>query len=218
MKENNSVTKSGMVYNLVRKDIISNKLVPGTRLVVGDIAKKYGISMIPVRESFQILVNEGFLNSEPNQGFKVSQMSQHDVKEIFEMRIELEALATRLAVENMTEDDFNILVNLVDESEHLIAQENYEKYWKSNRQWHLKFYSVADNTRLLSAIENLYHYSERYPTYFTEIGQLNKSIREHRFILEACSMKNGKIASEAIRQHTHDNYLHIRETFGKLHE
>jgi DNA-binding GntR family transcriptional regulator len=63
-------TKSEMVCCLVRKDIIKGILRPGTRLIISNVAKQFDVSEIPVREAFQILVQDGFINTAPNARFR----------------------------------------------------------------------------------------------------------------------------------------------------
>ena len=66
MKQNKFKTKSSMICDSVRADIINEVLLPGTRLVVSEVAKHYKVSEIPVREAFQVLVQTGFITAEPN--------------------------------------------------------------------------------------------------------------------------------------------------------
>ena len=83
MKQNKFKTKSSMICDSVRADIINEVLLPGTRLVVSEVAKHYKVSEIPVREAFQVLVQTGFITAEPNSSFTVSLLSKKDIREIF---------------------------------------------------------------------------------------------------------------------------------------
>ena len=115
--KNSFQTKSDMVYHRVREDIVSGVFAPGERLLISAVAKQYGVSEIPVREAFRVLSQEGFLKTRPNSGFVVSQVSRQDVENIFQVRLELEALATRQAVRRMTDADIDVLENMVAQME-----------------------------------------------------------------------------------------------------
>lgn len=58
----------GWVYERIRDEIISGRLMPNERLKVSDLAARYGTSTNPVREALQQLRGEGFVVIEPNRG------------------------------------------------------------------------------------------------------------------------------------------------------
>ncbi len=202
-----------MICDSVRADIIREALVPGTRLVVSEVAKQYHVSEIPVREAFQVLVQTGFITAEPNSGFIVSLLSKKDIREIFELRIVLEELGAALAGEKMTAADLAHLQAILDDSEQFVAHDDFHGYWNANRAWHLELYRLADNKRLAGMIEMLYQYSDRYPAYFTDHARLAKSREEHQLLLNAYQAKNIELARVLMKSHTRDSYLHVLEQF-----
>ena len=62
-------------------------LKPGQLIVQGDLAEKYNIGITPVREALRQLSQEGFVQAVPRLGYQVSQITNQDVEEIFEMRL-----------------------------------------------------------------------------------------------------------------------------------
>lgn len=213
MKQNKFKTKSSMICDLVRRDIISEALLPGTRLVVSEVARHYSVSEIPVREAFQVLAQTGFITADPNSGFTVSLLSKTDIREIFELRIVLEELAAALAAEKMAESDLDALEALAQSSRQFVEENDFPGYWNANRAWHLELYRLADNRRLLDSIEMLYQYSARYPDYFTSHERLAKSFGEHALILSACRTRNIELVRVLMKTHTRDSYLHVLEQF-----
>ncbi len=203
-----------MICDSVRSDIIREALVPGTRLVISEVAKQYHVSEIPVREAFQILVQTGFITAEPNSGFIVSLLSKKDIREIFELRIVLEELGAALAAERMTDGDLKRLQAMLDGTEPFVKSDDFHGYWNANRAWHLELYRLADNKRLVDMIEMLYQYSDRYPAYFTDHERLAKSLGEHQLILNAYRAKNTELARVLMKSHTKDSYLHVLEQFN----
>ena len=214
MKQNKFKTKSSMICDSVRADIINEVLLPGTRLVVSEVAKHYKVSEIPVREAFQVLVQTGFITAEPNSSFTVSLLSKKDIREIFELRIVLETLGVELAVGKMAPEDLVLLQSILDNSQHFLQNDDFHGYWDSNRQWHLALYKIADNQRMLDMIQMLYQYSARYPAYFTDHERLIKSFSEHQMILNACATKNVELAKVLMKTHTQDSYAHVLEQFN----
>lgn len=201
-------TKSDMVYHRVREDIVSGVFAPGERLLISAVAKQYGVSEIPVREAFQVLTQEGFLKTRPNSGFVVSQVSRQDVENIFQVRLELEALATRQAVRRMTDADVDVLENLVVRMEQYIESQDYHAYWLDNRVWHFELYKHCGNDVLIRLLTEMFDYSRRYPAYYTRQEELRNSVDEHYQIVDALRKRNAELAEAYIRSHTIETKYH----------
>lgn len=97
MNMTNSKTKKNIVYEALKKRIISNSLRPGEPLNEGVLSKEMKISKTPVREALQQLERDGFVENVPGRGCFVSRISFQDVKELFETREILECEVIRRA-------------------------------------------------------------------------------------------------------------------------
>ncbi len=75
----------------------SGRLAPGQRLVEADLTRDLGISRSLLREAFRSLSSQGEIELVPNRGAVVRRLSQRETTELFQIRMELEALAARLA-------------------------------------------------------------------------------------------------------------------------
>ena len=85
------------IYKKIKKAILTNKFYPGMKLDENELSYLFGISRTPIRESFQRLKQEGFINSKAKRrGFFVSKITAEDVIEVLKMREVLEGLAVRL--------------------------------------------------------------------------------------------------------------------------
>jgi DNA-binding GntR family transcriptional regulator len=85
------------VVDRLRRDIIVGALQPGTRITEVSLAKKYGVSRIPVRESLRALAAEGFVESRPNAGSSVAAIPVDDADDLFAVREALEVATARRA-------------------------------------------------------------------------------------------------------------------------
>ena len=104
-----SKTKNVAVYERLRQDIVKGKLKPGQKIVMRELAKELGLSETPIREAIRRLESEGYLRFTPHMGALVSELDEQELVEIFLIRIELEALATRLAAPSLTDKDIDFL-------------------------------------------------------------------------------------------------------------
>jgi DNA-binding GntR family transcriptional regulator len=89
------------VYEHLRDDIVARRLDAGASLVETELADRYGTSRTPVREALRRLEQDGLLER-GRRGLQVRAPSAAEILEIYEVRIDLEALAAALAAERHT--------------------------------------------------------------------------------------------------------------------
>ena len=79
----------------MRASILKSELAPGTRLVIDDLARRFEISIIPVREALRLLQSEGLVVSVAHVGATVAPISRESVTEVFTLLEGLEVVAAR---------------------------------------------------------------------------------------------------------------------------
>jgi DNA-binding GntR family transcriptional regulator len=92
-------------YAMLRAQILDGSLKPGTRLMQEDIARQFGLSRVPLREAIRKLEGERLVVVVPRRGVTVPDLSDEDLIDIYVIRIQLEPLAFRRAVEVVTDAD-----------------------------------------------------------------------------------------------------------------
>src|SRR5262245_2078621 len=85
------------VYEALRRDILERTFVPGEPLTEQDLSRRYGVSRTPVREALAKLERDRLVRVVPKKGAFVRSISHDDVRELYQIREALEALAMRLA-------------------------------------------------------------------------------------------------------------------------
>src|SRR5919199_3735940 len=172
------------IAEMLRTRIELGLMVPGQRLSQRDVAELFSTSTTPVREAFQALVAEGFIRVDPNRGAVVSRPTPVQVREIYEIRKALEALAVRKAVENLTESDHLSLARLIREMRS--AGGSAERVAR-NREFHALLYDAARMPRLSELIAQLRgavsYYIERA---YQEAAVTVEAAEDHEAILAAC--------------------------------
>ena len=92
------------IIERLREAILAGRIVPGQRLVANDLTGQLGVGRGSVREAFQRLASDGLVEIIPNRGAIVRRLSRDQVRELFQIRVNLEGLAARLAAENINEN------------------------------------------------------------------------------------------------------------------
>ena len=179
-------TKNVAVYERLRQDIIKGRLKPGQRIVMGDLAKRLGASETPVREAIRRLESEGYVAFTPHAGAVVTQIDGAALAEIYLIRIELEALATRLAGPHIDAQTIGYLIRKNRDMEAAIQGGKYENLGRLNKEFHLRIYGAAPYPRLYKMICDLWDTFERWPCVFSYVPErAAASVEEHRRIIAA---------------------------------
>lgn len=134
-----------VVCDEVRDRIIRGDYPPGTRLVEDKLATELEVSRNPVREGLRVLETEGFVRMVPRRGVVVASPSDDDVREIFEVRKELEALAARLAAAKRTDADIADLTGILERSRVALDRGRTAELTALNTEFHERVLSVAGN-------------------------------------------------------------------------
>lgn len=209
--DSQNMTKKSMIYHGIRDEIKHGIYKSEERILISDVAEKYGVSIIPVREAFQTLAQEGLLVSRPNIGYFVSKISQKDVEDIFDVRLSLETLAARLAIAQINSEGIELLADMIEDSRSFLEKEEYKEYWNLNRKWHFAFYEFSNNSQLLRILSELYDCSSRYPDYYQSKSEIETSIEDHIQILNAIKEKDVDFLEALIRVHTIESKKHYLE-------
>ncbi|MCY3875847.1 MAG: GntR family transcriptional regulator, partial [Rhodobacteraceae bacterium] len=102
-----------IAYRTIKDDIISCALQPGDDISEATLLARYGFSKAPIRSALLRLRQEGLVVSRGRRGNMVSQVTFRDVQEIFQLRLMLEVVATRLAAGKVDPDRILNLNNAV---------------------------------------------------------------------------------------------------------
>lgn len=194
-------TKNVAVYEVLRQDIVDGKLKSGQKIIMSDVAKRFGLSDIPVREAIRRLESDGFVQFTPHIGAVVSKMDEKEVVEIYLIRIELEALATRLAVPHVTSDDINYLEKKNHDMELAIERNRPEQLGALNKDFHLRIYRAAPYPYLYKLISDLWEKVERTQSVFAYVPErAEASVGEHKQIIKALRSKDLPAAEKLIKE------------------
>lgn len=191
-----------VVCETLREAIRSGILKPGERLMEIQLAEELGVSRTPVREAIRKLELEGYVIMLPRRGTYVANLSIKDINEVFEIRTALDALATGLAAERITDEDLEQLERLLVQIGEYIEQNDMEKIVETDTQFHDILYRASRNDRLVGIINNLREQLTRFRSISMSYpGRLKKTLEEHRRMVEAIAQGDVELAQRLAVEH-----------------
>lgn len=194
-------TTSGAVADWLRDKIRRGELPPGTRLRQEGVADRLGVSTTPVREAFKALQGEGLLTLDPHRGAVVFRPTAQDVRDSYEIRQALEALAIAKAIPHLTPELINELQSILDEMK---ATEDDQRWIDLNTLFHHRLWELSNRPRLCEMLENLQSATSAYMDMVAHNARKSgRGDAGHQAILDACRAKNVREAQRAVRAHLH---------------
>jgi DNA-binding GntR family transcriptional regulator len=193
--------KQTLVESL-RDEIIRGDLVPGQFLRLEEIAPRFDVSTMPVREALRDLEAEGLVTIFPHRGAVVTQLSADELQDIYDTREVLEEMATRLAVPRLTRDTLSELDSIVDEME--LRRDDVAAQVKLNLQFHITLYAASGRKHLCELNRILRRRTMHYLHVFgaeADPGRPPQMRVEHRDILAACKRGDADQAAALVRDH-----------------
>ncbi|MFF7329326.1 FCD domain-containing protein [Streptomyces sp. NPDC008150] len=204
------------VLATLRQDVIAGRLRPGDRLVERELADRFGVSRVPVREAIRALVAEGFVLFETPRRTVVRRLTPADVRELFELREALEVYATGLAAARATPRALAELRDLLEQSARATEADDPEAITDVNTRFHDRVLAMAGNGLLASVMEPVDGRLRWLTRQNTEWPQL---LSEHRELYEAIASGDADRARAHALGHVQANYRStVRHLFGEAAE
>lgn len=187
------------VAQSLRALILDGTLGIGSQLRQEDLARRFGVSRIPVREALGRLQAEGLVEHFADRGSVVAGRSVDDLLETLDIRIALETRAMRLAMPNLTARDIKAareIMRRYDEAE------SPRQWTDLNLEFHLALYRPCARPRLVRMIEDLVRgISIHLRQHISHtVGRRNPQA-EHKDLLKACVAGDVELAVRLTEQH-----------------
>ena len=190
-----------MVYDYLKESILNGKFKQGDKLNLTELSKLLNMSVVPIREAINVLSAEGFLKITPHVGVRVANINKTEVEQLHMMRTELECLAIKVSTNFIKNAGANKLEKMISKAEQAILTNKLENYKELNRQFHLGIYRNSPYDLLTKTISDLYDQLQLVPTLPWTKERAEKSIGDHRLILNAIRQGDGPLAGEILRKH-----------------
>lgn len=203
-------------YERIRADILGGRIQPGAKLPFANLVEEYQCSVGVIREALQRLVEQGLVQTEWQQGFRVVDISVEDLQDLTDARCEFEVLALRYAIDH---GDLTWEAEAISAHHLLVRTPMYtedgptrftEEWVEAHNRFHAALVAGCSNRRILAAANNLRVSAELYQRWSAPIRDRERDIAgEHKAILDAVVERDAESAAHLLT-------AHIRRTTDKL--
>lgn len=201
MIEHRSVSIADRIFEDLERDILSGKYERGEVLTELKLSEELGVSRTPVREAMRRLGQEHLIEI-GSKGATVVGISAEDIDIIYEMRTRIEGMASHLAAERATEEDVEKLKNILDLQEFYTVKKNADIIKNEDSEFHRELYRISGCTPLSDTLYDLHRKVLKYRrASVASSGRAEKSLEEHRAILEAVAAHDAELAEKLTVEH-----------------
>jgi GntR family carbon starvation induced transcriptional regulator len=206
--EDIQATLSDKAYRELRNDIVAGVFAPGERLRIAKLSADYDIGASPLREALSKLSSEFLVIVEGQRGFSVAPISPQELKDVSQVRRDLEAEALKRAIANG--DDvweagivaafYNLgkveVRRREDPTKHAAAWED------RNREFHEALVAACESEWIKRLRRLLYYQHERYRRISLKHPDPARNLEaEHKAIMDATLARDTKLAIQLSKEH-----------------
>ena len=186
-------------YAYLKRGILHCDLAPGEELREAGLAENTGFGRTPIREALRRLVQEGFVEVRPRQGYRVSPITLASVHDVFELRLMLEPAAVELAIQRAPKEAIIALHDLAHAEYVHGDRESYERFIVDNLVLHVRIAESTGNQRLAHMLGNLLEEMQRL--FFLSMDARDSSIEqmhEHHELYDAMLARDVEAARRIV--------------------
>lgn len=196
-----------LIADALRQAILHGIFQEGESLRQDQIATKFGVSRIPVREALRQLEVEGLVTFYTNRGATVSVLSPAEAQELCEIRAALETTALRVALPQLQAEDMQ-------KAEALLAATDQAtdvgRWSELNWEFHATLYAPARRPRLMTMLKAIHVNMDRYVRLqMSQMHYLERSQKEHYQLLAACRQQDTPGAIALLEAHITEAGQHL---------
>ncbi|HSB26994.1 MAG TPA: GntR family transcriptional regulator [Pyrinomonadaceae bacterium] len=186
------ISKRDQVVRAMKQAILSGSIEPGASIVESKIAQQLGAGVPLIREALIELEHQGFVQRTPYKGTTVTKLSAADVRHIFALRVELEAIAIEWAKERASPSDLDSLRQEIRKMEDAAKALDLPQFYEGDLSFHRKIWSLSGNPYLVDMLERLV--VPLFAFFLMKTSRQQKSYVEsacmHAEIVEAMAVKS----------------------------
>ncbi|MBW1700156.1 MAG: GntR family transcriptional regulator [Deltaproteobacteria bacterium] len=202
----------------IKEAILKGEYRPGMRLIPAKMEQHLNLGRIAIREALRALEGSGLVLTIPNKGAVVANpASLEQIKEVFEIRFELEGKAVCLATTKISAQKLSELEEMNRDLSSYCHDSG--KYFFYNRIFHLELYSASGWKFLCQIIEQLFDQVLVFRSFYPfKQADIDSYLEDHKNILKSIRAKDVDAARRALINHLRAGFTHLIKQYTTMGE
>jgi len=143
---------ANQAYSVIRKDILTCELEPGSRIAQSQMVERYNFGTTPIREALKRLEQEGFVQSLPRFGYLIAPITIKDVEDLYNLRLILEKSSIRQAIQRISDQQIEQIRAMAEFTYTFKDHESYLAFLENNVNFHVTIALTSGNRRLAEMV------------------------------------------------------------------
>ncbi len=193
---------AGQLFDLLRTEIMSLKLAPGTVLSRLELQERFGLSSTPIRDALMRLQEEGLVDIFPQHATLVSRIDLRRAREAQFLRRSVEIEIVRLLAAAPDEQLVGQLRSIIRQQEAFAGLDEQEAFTARDELFHRVLYEAADVADLWQVVRRQGGHIDRLRRLNLPVaGKMQEIVRDHAAVVDAVAKGEPRAAEEAMRAH-----------------
>lgn len=194
-------TDSDQAYRRLKERIVTVEMQPGAVIREAELMSDLKLGRTPIREALKRLEVEDLVVSAPHRGMHVAEISITDLTQMYEVRVELEALSARLAAKRVQPKQLEEMRSLVIEYQGR-DREDLGELFDLDRRFHMALAAAANNRFLSRDVDRYYNLSLRiWYLALRFVRPQDIDVQAHLEMIDCVAAGDGAGAEAAMREH-----------------
>lgn len=209
--EHKSISLAEQVFERLESEILSGNYQHGEVLTEMKLVSDLGVSRTPIREALHRLEQEHIVETTP-KGVLVLGVTKQDLMDIFEIRMRIEGIASRMAAEVIRDDQLAELRETLELQEFYVPRHDADRIKFYDSRFHQLIYRFSGSSVFYDTLLHLHKKVQKYRKASVENqSRAEQSAREHRMIFEAIAAHDADLADKTTTEHIRNAAKHILE-------
>ena len=206
----NKATLSEQIYQILRKDIITQQIPCGEKLTLKLLKERFQVSSTPIREALTRLVQDKLIAYYSNVGVYVIELKKQDLEKIYEFMGDLDGLAIRYAAAHPRQETvLKAVEDVLVRGQEALQQKDPLQWNQASYDFHLVFYDFCGNPYLTESAERMRSQLTIFSYRYGQLAEIEESIqKEHEEIFQAYRAGFPDQAVSLMKKHLQASLLH----------
>jgi len=190
------------IYCNIKTFLLNSDIYPGQKIPHAELGKKMATSFSPLREAFMRLSSERLLIHKNQRGFFVPQISYEEARDLYDTRMLIEPYLIKKAAGFTTDEKIDTVMGLQNQYKEMAFEPYSRKRLLVDKRFHLEILELGGNKELLRIVDSIFNLLiVRRTILHLSPDRPHKAYNEHSKILESLKKRDGKKASQLMKEH-----------------